>query len=95
VGVYRNEQRQYHEFDVVRQAKQKSDALQLGHGYYLTTGIASFTCQAAKLIFGERGLAVCEKRIASVQTIGDTGANRVGAAFSGICMLQVMLRPPT
>lgn len=80
-GVYRNEQGQYHEFDVVRQAKFRLDALQLGHDYSATTGVSSFTSRAAKLLFGEESPAVREKRIASVQTVGGTGANRVGAAF--------------
>lgn len=81
VGVYRNERGKYHEFQVVRHAKRVLDAQDLGHDYNPTTGIPTFTRRAARLLFGERLSNQFEGRIASVQTVGGTGANRIGAAF--------------
>lgn len=80
-GVYRNEQGQYHEFATIRKAKQRLDNMNVGHDYNPTTGIPSFTQKAASLIFGDQRSALKDRRIATVQTIGGTGANRIGAAF--------------
>lgn len=50
----------------------------LGHDYIPTTGIPSFIPLAKKFMFGE---SFDIERVASVQTVAGTGANRIGAAF--------------
>lgn len=80
-GVYRNEQGLYHEFSTIRKAKAILDSMALGHDYNPTTGIRSFTERAASLLFGGDRSALKEHRIATVQSVGGTGANRLGAAF--------------
>jgi aspartate aminotransferase len=52
VGVYRNEQGQYHELEAITRAKKVLDELQLGHDYEVTTGNATFVKNAAEVLFG-------------------------------------------
>lgn len=77
-GVYRNEQGMYHEFETIRHAKARLDAMNLGHDYNPTTGIQTFTERAANLVFGPHNRAINENRVASIQTVGGTGGNRIG-----------------
>ncbi|KAM6534344.1 hypothetical protein FALCPG4_007272 [Fusarium falciforme] len=79
-GVYRNEAGAYHEFPAVKGAKRRLDESDLGHDYNPTTGIASFTKAATSVMFGGLTSTVSDK-LASVQTVAGTGANRIGAVF--------------
>ncbi|RMZ77404.1 hypothetical protein DV738_g4367, partial [Chaetothyriales sp. CBS 135597] len=49
--------------------------------YLPTTGLQSFIEGATRLLFGEDSALIQQKQIASVQTVGGTGAVRLGAAF--------------
>ncbi|KAM0438591.1 hypothetical protein ACHAPT_001343 [Fusarium lateritium] len=79
-GVYRDEVGAYYEFPAVKEAKKRLVELHLGHDYNPTTGIASFTKAATGVIFGGLTDTVSDK-LASVQTVAGTGANRIGAIF--------------
>lgn len=52
VGVYRNEQAQYHELQAIREAKIILTQKELGHDYEVTTGDAEFVKNAAAVLFG-------------------------------------------
>ncbi|THC89449.1 hypothetical protein EYZ11_011104 [Aspergillus tanneri] len=65
VGVYRDEQGSYYEFPAIRK-------------YSPHTGIQPFVKLAAQFMFGH---SFELERVASVQTVAGTGANRIGASF--------------
>lgn len=76
-GVYRDSVGQPYTLPAVTAAKQK--IIDLDHDYNLCTGIPDFIASASKIAVGETALA--EKRVASCQTVGGTGACHLGAAF--------------
>ncbi|KAF7563690.1 hypothetical protein G7046_g487 [Stylonectria norvegica] len=80
-GVYRNDAGLYHEFEVIRKAKQVLARMDLGHDYIPIFGIPSFREEAQKLGFGAENDRLQGGQVASLQTIAGCGANRIGAAF--------------
>ncbi|KAF2193674.1 PLP-dependent transferase [Zopfia rhizophila CBS 207.26] len=72
IGVYRNEEAQYHELRAIK-------------AYEITTGDSSFVKNASHVIFGKQSELVCSQRVTSVQTISGTGANHLAALFLSRC----------
>ncbi|KAH7398662.1 aspartate aminotransferase [Phaeosphaeria sp. MPI-PUGE-AT-0046c] len=85
VGVYRNEQAQYHELQAIAEAKAILSQQQLGHDYEVTTGNADFVQNAAGLLFGTDADAIFSRRITSVQAISGTGSIHLAALFLSRC----------
>ncbi|KAF9634993.1 aspartate aminotransferase [Lasiodiplodia theobromae] len=81
VGVYKNEQGGYYEIPAISKAKRVLEAAKVGHDYNPTIGIQQFIEGSKHLIFGDSSPVVIENRIASVQTVGGTGANHIAATF--------------
>ncbi|KAI0198961.1 aspartate aminotransferase [Astrocystis sublimbata] len=79
VGIYRNEEGNYQELDVIRQAKRILDQLDLGHDYEITTGDNAFLRLAAQVLFGTNSGLLNIGRVSSVQTLSGTGACHLGA----------------
>jgi len=85
VGVYRNEQGQYHELQAIREAKNILARKELGHDYEVTTGDDQFVKNAANLLFGREATAIRSKRVTSVQAISGTGSIHLAALFLSRC----------
>jgi aspartate aminotransferase len=85
VGVYRNEQAQYHELRAIRKAKEILTRKELGHDYEVTTGDAEFVKNAAGILFGQHAEAIRSERVTSVQAISGTGAIHLAALFISRC----------
>jgi aspartate aminotransferase len=85
VGVYRNEQAQYHELQAIKEAKKILMQKELGHDYEVTTGDAEFVQNAAGVLFGSNAEAVRSKRVTSVQTISGTGSIHLAPLFLSCC----------
>lgn len=85
VGVYRNEQAQYHELRAIREAKETLRQKNLGHDYEVTTGDAQFTANAATLLFGADAASIQSGRVTSVQAISGTGSIHLAALFLSRC----------
>ena len=65
--------------DVVREAGERVAAETKSWGYLLPTGLPSFCSAAKQLVFGEELAASEGDRIVTVQTLGGTGALKLGA----------------
>ncbi|KAH3671482.1 hypothetical protein OGAPHI_000184 [Ogataea philodendri] len=76
-GVYRGADDKVIMFPVVKKAKEKLGANDPGHDYTFCMGIPEYLNMAAKLAVGEEILS--EKKVASCQTVGGTGACHMGA----------------
>ncbi|KAF2830228.1 aspartate aminotransferase, partial [Ophiobolus disseminans] len=85
VGVYRNEQAQYHELQAIRKAKEILTQKELGHDYEVTTGDAQFVKNAALVLFGRDAEAIRSRRVTSVQAISGTGSIHLAALFLSRC----------
>jgi aspartate aminotransferase len=85
VGVYRNEQAQYHELQAIRKAKEILTQKELGHDYEVTTGDAEFVGNAADVLFGKHADAIRSGRVTSVQAISGTGSIHLAALFISRC----------
>jgi aspartate aminotransferase len=81
VGVYRNEQGQYHELGAIKKAKQILTRQELGHDYEVTTGNGEFVQNAARVLFGSQSAALRAQRVTSVQAISGTGSIHLAALF--------------
>lgn len=81
IGVYLNEAGQLPVMDAVREAK-STVLKEAGSCPYLPMeGAAKYRAHAQHLLFGEDHEAVSASRIATVQTIGGSGALKIGADF--------------
>ncbi len=81
VGVYLTEEGKLPLLKTVETAEQRLVARQTTHGYTPMSGNPLF-CEALQhLVFGE-SVARTEKRIATIQTLGGTGALRLGAMLA-------------
>ena len=81
VGVYFDEQGRLPLLDCVQQAEQQLLAAPRPHGYLPIDGIAAYDRAVQELVFGAGHPTVAAGRIATVQTLGGTGALKVGADF--------------
>jgi aspartate aminotransferase len=79
VGAYRTEESKPWVLPVVRQAETQLAANQvLNHEYLPVAGLPDFRTAASKLLLGDDSSAIAEKRVDSIQSIGGTGAVRIG-----------------
>ena len=79
VGVYLDENGQVPLLDCVRQAEQRVSADPRPYNYLPIDGLPAYTSEVKALVLGDRdGLAA---RSVTIQTLGGTGALRVGAEF--------------
>jgi aspartate aminotransferase len=85
VGVYRNEKAQYHELEIVREAKEVLTQKELGHDYEVTTRDAQCVKNAAGILFRENAGTVRSKRVTFVQAISGTESIHLGALFISQC----------
>ena len=81
VGVYFDEQGRLPLLDCVQQAEQQLLAAPRPHGYLPIDGIAAYDRAVQELVFGIGHPTVAAGRVATVQTLGGTGALKVGADF--------------
>lgn len=81
VGLYYDEQGQLPLLDVVRRAEKLWTDKALPRAYLPIDGLADYRTQVQKLVFGENSKAVMENRVATIQTLGGTGALKVGGDF--------------
>ncbi len=81
VGLYYDEQGRLPVLDVARRAEEQWAAKGLPRGYLPIEGLASFREAVQKLVFGADSRALAEGRVATIQTLGGTGALKVGGDF--------------
>ena len=81
IGVYCTEEGKVPLLKVVEQTEKKLAEAGAPHTYLPITGIPAFTSGVQKLIFGPDSEVVKTKRAATVQSVGGTGALKVGADF--------------
>lgn len=82
VGVYLNEAGKLPLLDCVEKAERRLVDRSLPRGYMPMSGMPQFCESVRKLVFGKDHPAVLEGRIATIQTLGGTGALQLGAAFA-------------
>lgn len=81
IGVYCTEEGKVPLLKVVEQTEKKLAESGEPHTYLPISGIPAFTSGVQKLIFGATSEVVKSKRAATVQSLGGTGALKVGADF--------------
>ena len=81
VGVYKDEAGLTPILAAVKEAEKLLVEREVSKNYLPISGDASFTAAAQQLIFGADHPALGEKRVATVQTPGGTGALRVGTGL--------------
>ncbi len=89
IGVYRGDDGRTRFLDVVHEMKTNLISVPVTEredpsakvDYLPITGLASYCESSQRLFFGADSAAVNQKRIITIQTIGGTGALRVGADF--------------
>lgn len=81
IGVYCTEEGKVPLLKVVEQTEKKLAEAGAPHTYLPISGIPEFTSGVQKLIFGPDSEVVKTKRAATVQSLGGTGALKVGADF--------------
>lgn len=79
VGVYLDETGALPLLECVRQAEQRLAGQAKPHGYLPIDGLPAYREAVRGLVFGEGSAALAEGRVSTVQTLGGTGALRVGA----------------
>ncbi|XP_051002561.1 aspartate aminotransferase, cytoplasmic [Acomys russatus] len=84
VGAYRTDDSQPWVLPVVRKVEQKiAKDNNLNHEYLSILGLAEFRSCASQLVLGDNSPALKENRVGGVQSLGGTGALRIGADFLG------------
>lgn len=81
IGVYCDEQGQIPLLSAVNKAKQTILKSNNPHGYLPMDGFANYAKATQNLLFGADSPLLSDKRVVTVQTLGGTGALRVGADF--------------
>lgn len=81
VGVYYDDNGKVPLLKCVLEAEKQMTAQGSPHTYLPIDGLAMYDSAVQKLVFGEDNIALKEKRIATVQSIGGTGALKIGADF--------------
>jgi aromatic-amino-acid transaminase len=79
VGVYCDDAGKIPLLAAVRQAEAQRTAAAPARGYVPIDGIAQYNLAVQSLLFGADSPLVAEKRVATVQALGGTGALKVGA----------------
>ncbi|NII10759.1 amino acid aminotransferase [Oleiagrimonas sp. C23AA] len=81
VGVYYDENGRVPLLRAVREAERERIEAALPRGYLPIDGIASYDLAVQKLLFGANAPAIAEGRLVTAQSLGGTGALKVGADF--------------
>ena len=82
IGLYYDENGVIPQLQAVAQAEERLNATPHGASIYLPMeGLNSYRSAIAPLLFGENHPALLEGRIATIQTLGGSGALKVGADF--------------
>ncbi|RXM36008.1 Aspartate aminotransferase, cytoplasmic [Acipenser ruthenus] len=82
VGAYRTDECQPWVLPVVRKVEQLiANNHSLNHEYLPILGLPEFRASASKIALGEDSPAIKENRVGGVQSLGGTGALRIGAEF--------------
>ncbi|UOO92981.1 aromatic amino acid transaminase [Vitreoscilla stercoraria] len=81
VGVYYDEDGNLPLLDSVLKAEAERAKAPQARPYLPMSGLASYNTAVQRLLFGADSAAVTEGRIATIQSIGGSGALRVGAEF--------------
>ncbi|EHH19285.1 hypothetical protein EGK_19964 [Macaca mulatta] len=82
VGAYRTDDCHPWVLPVVKKVEQKiANDNSLNHEYLPILGLAEFRSCASRLALGDDSPALKEKRVGGVQSLGGTGALRIGADF--------------
>ena len=79
VGVYLDETGKLPLLDCVREAEARLASDPKAHGYLAIDGVAAYDAAVKALVFGADSEAVTSGRVVTVQTLGGTGALKVGA----------------
>lgn len=81
VGIYYDDNGTVPVLECVRRAEQKLAGTPLPRSYLPIDGLQSYDRAAQELVFGPNSAPVTGKRVVTVQTLGGTGALKVGADF--------------
>lgn len=81
VGVYLDEEGRLPLLECVAQAEERLVASRKPHGYLPIDGLPAYVTAVRELVFGADHPAVVEGRIATVESLGGTGALKLGADF--------------
>jgi aromatic-amino-acid transaminase len=81
VGVYCDENGKVPLLECVKRAERELTDLAAPRSYLPIDGIPAYDREARALIFGASAAAIAEGRVVTVQTLGGTGALKVGADF--------------
>jgi aromatic-amino-acid transaminase len=81
VGVYCDESGKVPLLECVKRAEREMTDLAAPRSYLPIDGIPAYDREARALIFGAGAAAIAEGRVVTVQTLGGTGALKVGADF--------------
>lgn len=81
VGVYYDEQGRIPLLKAVQKAETEFVAAGAPHSYLPIDGIGSYDQAVQKLLFGADSILLAEKRVVTVQSLGGTGALKLGADF--------------
>ncbi|MBN3282613.1 AATC protein, partial [Polyodon spathula] len=82
VGAYRTDECQPWVLPVVQKVEQLiANDHSLNHEYLPILGLPEFRASASKIALGEDSPAIKENRVGGVQSLGGTGALRIGAEF--------------
>ena len=79
VGIYYDEQGRIPLLQAVRRIEEQLTAAGRPRGYLPIDGLATYTNATRELVFGKESELVAAGRVATTQTIGGSGALRVGA----------------
>ena len=82
VGVYLNNEGALPLMKAVGAAERRLAERAAPHGYIPMSGMPGYCAAIQKLVFGAASEAVLSARIATIQSLGGTGALRLGAVFA-------------
>ena len=80
-GVYQDGAGKVPILQVVRETQQRWHAMEATKSYLPIEGIPAFNQQVQVMLFGEGSAAIAGGRAVTVQTLGGTGALKVGATI--------------
>lgn len=81
VGVYFNEAGKIPLMQAVARAEQARQQAQAARGYLPIEGVGTYSSAVQKLLFGEASPLLQNQQVVTVQSIGGTGALKLGADF--------------
>lgn len=81
VGVYYTEDGKLPVLSCVTKAEQQINKSNAARGYLPMDGLPNYRLACQRLVFGENNPAIKDQRIATIATIGGSGALKIGADF--------------